>query len=60
MITRKCNSIIISIIVSTIDCIIRMIVQFGNKTKKCNLADEAKAMVAADKKCKKAYGECRK
>lgn len=33
---------------------------FGNKTKKCNLADEAKAMVAADKKCKKAYGECRK
>ena len=34
--------------------------QMGNKTKKCNLANESKAMVEADKKCKKAYGECRK
>jgi len=32
----------------------------GNKTKKCNLANESKAMVEADKKCKQAYGECRK
>ena len=37
-----------------------MIGQMGNKTKKCNLANESKAMVEADKKCKKAYGECRK
>ena len=60
MMTKKCNFISLSIIIIIIKCIISMIVQFGNKTKKCNLADEAKAMVAADKKCKKAYGECRK
>jgi len=36
------------------------LIKMGNKTKKCNLANESKAMVEADKKCKKAYGECRK
>jgi len=36
------------------------LIDMGNKTKKCNLANESKAMVEADKKCKQAYGECRK
>lgn len=36
------------------------LMEMGNKTKKCNLANESKAMVEADKKCRKAYGECRK
>merc|ERR1719341_3065009 len=36
------------------------LLEMGNKTKKCNLANESKEMVEADKKCKKAYGECRK
>jgi len=34
--------------------------RYGEQDKKCNLANESKAMVEADKKCKQAYGECRK
>ena len=49
--------IVVVIIRSTM---MTVILQMGNKTKKCNLANESKAMVEADKKCRKAYGECRK